>query len=240
MSPRSKTTLVVFGAVCALASSITANAETVTWNLAGNGDNLGNTENFHSSGGQALTANAWVLRDPLGPWWGDPLGWYAADIHQTADGLGVDWGRGDFLGQLDNFLGYDLLQFELPDLSIPHSTKLQFSFPQITPDAWAIWGNNTNSLPDTDFLTGGDLNGTLLASGEGLAAGGDPISFAVAEVYKFLYFGTVIREADTNIVDAYRVKDLAVQVVPIPAAAWLFGSALVGMAGIGYRRSRPA
>ncbi|NBC47721.1 MAG: hypothetical protein GVY22_06995 [Gammaproteobacteria bacterium] len=27
-------------------------------------------------------------------------------------------------------------------------------------------------------------------------------------------------------------------VVPIPAAAWLFGSALVGMAGIGYRRSR--
>jgi hypothetical protein len=27
-------------------------------------------------------------------------------------------------------------------------------------------------------------------------------------------------------------------VVPIPAAAWLFGSALVGMAGIGYRRTR--
>jgi hypothetical protein len=27
-------------------------------------------------------------------------------------------------------------------------------------------------------------------------------------------------------------------VVPIPAAAWLFGSALVGMAGVGYRRSR--
>jgi hypothetical protein len=25
-------------------------------------------------------------------------------------------------------------------------------------------------------------------------------------------------------------------VVPIPAAAWLFGSALVGIAGIGYRR----
>jgi hypothetical protein len=29
-------------------------------------------------------------------------------------------------------------------------------------------------------------------------------------------------------------------VVPIPAAAWLFGSALVGMAGLGYRRSRQA
>ena len=27
-------------------------------------------------------------------------------------------------------------------------------------------------------------------------------------------------------------------VVPIPAAAWLFGSALLGMAGMGYRRSR--
>jgi hypothetical protein len=29
-------------------------------------------------------------------------------------------------------------------------------------------------------------------------------------------------------------------VVPLPAAAWLFGSALVGMAGLGYRRSRQA
>lgn len=29
-------------------------------------------------------------------------------------------------------------------------------------------------------------------------------------------------------------------VVPIPAAAWLFGSALLGMAGIGYRKSRMA
>jgi hypothetical protein len=26
--------------------------------------------------------------------------------------------------------------------------------------------------------------------------------------------------------------------VPLPAAAWLFGSALLGMAGIGYRRHR--
>jgi hypothetical protein len=29
-------------------------------------------------------------------------------------------------------------------------------------------------------------------------------------------------------------------VVPIPAAVWLFGSALVGMVGVGYRRSRTA
>ncbi|WP_295885468.1 hypothetical protein [uncultured Thiohalocapsa sp.] len=28
------------------------------------------------------------------------------------------------------------------------------------------------------------------------------------------------------------------RVVSIPAAAWLFGSALIGMAGVGYRRSR--
>ena len=30
----------------------------------------------------------------------------------------------------------------------------------------------------------------------------------------------------------------AINVVPIPAAAWLFGSALVGMAGIGYRKKQ--
>ena len=33
-------------------------------------------------------------------------------------------------------------------------------------------------------------------------------------------------------------QDFVAQVVPIPAAAWLFGSALFGMAGIGYRRGR--
>ncbi len=32
----------------------------------------------------------------------------------------------------------------------------------------------------------------------------------------------------------------AIGVVPIPAAAWLFGSALMGMAGIGYRRTQKA
>jgi hypothetical protein len=33
---------------------------------------------------------------------------------------------------------------------------------------------------------------------------------------------------------------LYAQVVPIPAAAWLFGSALLGLAGIGYRRKATA
>ncbi|AGA91778.1 hypothetical protein Thimo_3093 [Thioflavicoccus mobilis 8321] len=33
-------------------------------------------------------------------------------------------------------------------------------------------------------------------------------------------------------------QDYVAQVVPIPAAAWLFGSALFGMAGVGYRRGR--
>jgi hypothetical protein len=36
------------------------------------------------------------------------------------------------------------------------------------------------------------------------------------------------------------LSEIHVSPVPIPAAAWLFGSALVGMAGIGYRRSRKA
>jgi len=40
--------------------------------------------------------------------------------------------------------------------------------------------------------------------------------------------------------DTDRTAEFTVHAVPLPAAVWLFGSALVGMAGIGYRRSRPA
>ncbi len=36
------------------------------------------------------------------------------------------------------------------------------------------------------------------------------------------------------------IDNIQVTAVPIPAAAWLFGSALLGMAGIGYRRNSKA
>jgi hypothetical protein len=44
----------------------------------------------------------------------------------------------------------------------------------------------------------------------------------------------------TNNDGTTKYQDYIAQVVPIPAAAWLFGSALIGMAGIGYRRGRAA
>jgi hypothetical protein len=37
-----------------------------------------------------------------------------------------------------------------------------------------------------------------------------------------------------------RGQDMELNPVPLPAAAWLFGPALLGLAGIGYRRNRPA
>ncbi|MBK1719688.1 VPLPA-CTERM sorting domain-containing protein [Thiocystis violacea] len=36
--------------------------------------------------------------------------------------------------------------------------------------------------------------------------------------------------------DGFKLKSVTVSAVPIPAAAWLFGSALLGVVGIGYRR----
>jgi len=44
---------------------------------------------------------------------------------------------------------------------------------------------------------------------------------------------------NTGVGDA-AMAALRVQVVPIPAAAWLFGSALLGMVGVGARRAKKA
>lgn len=40
--------------------------------------------------------------------------------------------------------------------------------------------------------------------------------------------------------DGFKLKSVTFSAVPIPAAVWLFGSAVIGMAGVGYRRKQSA
>jgi hypothetical protein len=59
------------------------------------------------------------------------------------------------------------------------------------------------------------------------------------EIFEFWFSDNGDHPNDFNLYSA-TLKITGASVVPIPAAAWLFGSALVGMAGLGYRRSRQA
>ena len=50
--------------------------------------------------------------------------------------------------------------------------------------------------------------------------------------------GTVVGSTTSNGITALSTYNIAVAEVPVPAAAWLFGSALLGLTGIARRRAR--
>jgi len=104
----------------------------------------------------------------------------------------------------------------------------------------ATWDFSTNTFPA--FATDGCFfSGTNCAGGGGASNSLNP---GESDSFTATIFGTF---GSTITLDTFATKwqtdagsyEVA-GVVPIPAAAWLFGSALLGMAGIGYRRSKEA
>lgn len=63
-------------------------------------------------------------------------------------------------------------------------------------------------------------------------------SFIVRVLFDSPVDAASITLANSKRNDAFSIDGAAVAAVPLPAAAWLFGSALLGMAGIGHRRRR--
>jgi hypothetical protein len=95
-----------------------------------------------------------------------------------------------------------------------------------------------------------------ISSQDGESKNGDKYDFAVAHLGRIVrHFYVPLRSrlfsdfrsagpttlSEERGSDPRRLRtDNQQQVVPLPAAAWLFASALAGMAGIGYRRKRQA
>lgn len=225
----------------------TAHADSITWDFttAGVGDQQG-AVTFTSADGHALTAEAYI--SDVTSW--DPFAaQFVSDgafISANQDGIGVSsslidaiWGGGN----LDNNVGYEVIEIVLDPLAIPRNTTLKFAawYHGNIGSEYRVWANNGEGLPGIDNGANIDIpgaGGELLASGFGSPQNSElAVTLNASQPYTHLYFGT---EVDLSIadLDAYRIKELTVTAVPIPAAAWLFGSALVGMAGIGYRRSR--
>ena len=211
-----------------------ASANLLTWNLASNSllpQEIGNPQSF-MTGGQMLEARSFKYNGA----------WTPAITNQNSLGLGV-WADqrlfGDLLqAQLDNIGTIEILQLKLPLLTAPVAAKLTLA---ITDDDYTIWGNNTGALP-----TGKTIVGDILAQGKGSGWGDFSMDVGVnggLKPYQYMFFagksvsGVLQKTCSFPCGDGYRVKTASAQVVPIPAAAWLFGSALLGFVGLARRKS---
>jgi len=94
---------------------------------------------------------------------------------------------------------------------------------------------DSNPAPNTVLLDTGLISVTLNRQIENCMAGSCSISVdAIAiEFSDFVFGGGVI---NGDVVIAHSEASLAGTVVPVPAAAWLFGSGLLGLTGVAKRR----
>ena len=92
-----------------------------------------------------------------------------------------------------------------------------------------FYASAAGSKTDSKTFTGTDLN----PPGEN---GYLTASFGAIKAQKLVFYMDPQSQRDDRTADA-AVAAVGVTAMPVPAAVWLFGSALLGIAGIGYRRT---
>jgi hypothetical protein len=117
----------------------------------------------------------------------------------------------------------------------------------------SVFGNVTVSF---GLLSGNtmsiDLNGTLLSASNDdsyLGGGAPSLTFNAGELVDFDYFKTTSPtfnssflffdnlNGNDSMLGEWRATPTTLTVVPVPAAAWLLGSGLLGLIGLARRRS---
>lgn len=140
---------------------------------------------------------------------------------------------GDVNFLFGNLGGGTLAMFDDSDQSYA-GDLLYIPVPSIVGIAGPVNGNNdyiaTNSLSNTLLLTGSD-NFIL-----GLNVGGTWLSDSSVQ-----YFGAnTFRVFFDNGGSVVQVDVEIMPAVPVPAAVWLFGSGLIGLAGVARRKNKKA
>ena len=137
-----------------------------------------------------------------------------ADVDNVAAILGVDT---SLVSQVDTGFGVTGIDFTSGDWSVTDTSITHISFKS---DGYFILGE-VNALSGTWDNTDWDLT---------LATCPDTICTAGPRAYTWADF----TNNGGNIADLSNVR--AFSVVPVPAAAWLFGSGLLGLVGIARRK----
>jgi hypothetical protein len=128
-------------------------------------------------------------------------------------GIGTDTGKDGWI-QLDKTDG-------------PSSSVFTLTAPKKPSEAWEITSNGAN-LWDI-------YSGAMLTFKSGEKFGNYEAVLLTAGSLK----GTFdLGKQDLSHATLWGTNAIPPAAVPLPAAAWLFGSALLGMAGVGYRRNR--
>jgi hypothetical protein len=147
-------------------------------------------------------------------------------------------GLGEFtapsLGGFDFEVSYDGSVVSLTGVSF--STWLNGPDPWLPPK-WEVTGAGSVSLDEVswesqEFLESLQPDAFLLATlyFDGVAQGTSDIGISNPRGLKFALTDAVGQGLPVDTVDG------SITVVPLPAAAWLFGSAVIGMAGLGWRQ----
>jgi hypothetical protein len=189
------------------------------------------------NGGIGNTNGSTLRSDPFSAGAGDDLQFYFNYV--TTDGAGfADYGWARLLDASNNEvallftartkpLGSIVPGFGMP---APAATLLPVAVPIIGgAPAWAPLGISTG----TCFNTGCGYTGWVQANYAVLAAGTYSVEFGVAN-WGDIYYDSGL--AFSGLTIAGTAVDTSV--VPVPAAAWLFGSGLLALAGGLRRRSR--
>ncbi|MBK1718733.1 hypothetical protein CKO27_13970 [Thiocystis violacea] len=106
--------------------------------------------------------------------------------------------------------------------------KLEFSQAVTLTDVARGWVSN-----DGDLEIGTNL-GSLTAYDNGTTF---PSLTGASNLWYISAANDTCRSNRTRDCDYVKVKSVTVSSVPLPAAVWLFGSALIGLVGVGYKRA---
>lgn len=130
---------------------------------------------------------------------------------------------GQASGAAASFLGFPL-PFSVSSwtLDVSSATNVSFNLSGVLPFSTGLFNNSTFTAPSALSFTGSTASALLSAGTYYLAV--------------FSGFGNVGVPYDLNITST----DVSVGNVPVPAAVWLFGSALMGLIGAGRRKAQPA
>lgn len=153
------------------------------------------------------------------------------------DGLGII----DSIGSSDEVTGFTEKLTVAFDNAVT-VTEVYFLDLYYDPNPGESQGNGIETI-QVDYYLGNTLQGSAVftaadanppSADGGWLTGLMPANAVADELRFFMAANSGLDDGNADAAVA------GMTVVPIPAAAWLFGSALAGMAGIGYRRSRKA
>ncbi len=239
-----------------LVSGGTANAVTLSF-LSGpaNAGNWGNSLVF-SSGGISVTASAFAETGTESP---SASGWYlfqTAQIYRWSTGLGIcnrveglaSSTCSDTEHEVDTVGRDDLLVFVFnQNVNVESITVDPYNSSGSDPNDRDItyWVGNLASMPALTTQTFDSLSAmpTFTETLNPATSGFDPLTHTLTGTGNVLlvsgdYSNRSCKNVDVTTnseCEAYKIRDITVSAVPVPAAAWLFGSAL-GLLGAARRR----